>query len=484
MGFLKRLFMSNNSSSDKALATGTDTVVAVTKIPTTDVPSQVDSKVTNERKAKVDRAIKILSDCANIIDKELKNIQIFNDDYQYPSADLTLKEQREFLRTEKKNLDELKDRVDCLTDKLNLISRIIPLINTRESAKLKYISELGLKDIILQLKNEICKFICEYNECYKYVSNGFFGANTGLYGEDKLEKELLQYRDRLRVLSNIRLEVEGTTVENDSIVIAETGVFCIEVKNYGAFSTGSKLILSPDGLWKRINDKKELVPIDDITSQVYRHIGITQRFVNEHLRDRYGEDFPYIPFHPLIIIANNNIDIDNQSNIPVLRVSNAYHYISTFKSDTKLDARYWDDIDHILNTHNRPNKAYPVKKCADIIINNYIKLAKKIIAFEQVNNALNIESNLINAIFTNDFNLIEKFKVYSDEPAASANWVNQTDIICLRAYIEQLYIRTGIERDVFETMIKYYFNVSDISALSRDQYEYISECFIGVLRRI
>lgn len=195
-----------------------------------------------------------------------------------------------------------------------------------------------------------------FKEVVKNIMTQLVGSRRGLVGERRVSEHLDLYRDILIDIPNVRFEVENTSVEADNVVICDKGVFCIETKNYG--SANERLVITRDGQWKRYKGNKE-IPIKNITEQHNRHIGIMQRFINNELKAK-GFNVPYIKFEDIYVIGNNDISIDNSSNLRIVRPSNVYNQIQIFNSSIKLSTEVQNAIVEIINTNKKGSKKYAI----------------------------------------------------------------------------------------------------------------------------
>jgi hypothetical protein len=423
------------------------------------------------------KLVKLQENCVSILNS-MSEYQL--QDYSYNQVNYNLKEQRDFLKVENDNLKQIQDKIAIFSKYIELLHNMSFLVNTRAYTTIYFFKNVNFDILIPSLLQEVKTFVSEYEDALKYTYNGYYNANIGLFGEDYVDKELKLYKDKFFVLNNIRMEEDNLSVESDFIVISHNGIFCIEVKNYGAHASGGKIKILKDGTWKRYNADNEEIDIMDVTSQVYRHIGITQRIVNNSLKSKYGQDFPYIPFAPIITIANSRLSIENSSDMPIIRTSNIFRYISNFKDSVKLDNQLQQEIKNIIEANNMQVKSYPVKLTSNILIENYKLLNVKLGKFIQVYNALKLEDLLYNFLFSNSTNLVNKFKIYSAsdyEVSESADLVSPTQVSCIRGYIEQLNSKFGIEREIYESMIKYFFKVDDLNHITPSQFSYICNCF-------
>jgi len=91
---------------------------------------------------------------------------------------------------------------------------------------------------------------------------------------------------------------------------------------------------------------------------------------------------------------------------------NTYHHISTFASKG-LDKVYWEDISDILNDNNKGAKPYPVKLCADKLMENYKKIYCKLKILSEVDKKYNLEKIFQGEIYTENsrlFGMLEQYK--------------------------------------------------------------------------
>ena len=149
----------------------------------------------------------------------------------------------------------------------------------------------------------------------------------GIRGEELVNSHLEMYDDEIINLSNIRLEVEGNSIENDNILLTPYGIYILEVKNLG--SGGSyDLNISKDGKWSKVFKNGNVESIEyNATLQNERHIRYLQRYINQRLNRKF-DDENYIKINGLVIIPNNEVDIKNDSEQAIFRMSEIYRNIS------------------------------------------------------------------------------------------------------------------------------------------------------------
>ena len=67
----------------------------------------------------------------------------------------------------------------------------------------------------------------------------------------------------------------------------------------------------------------------DVASQMNRHIAYKQRLINQEYKKNYGKTSSF-GLHPIFVIANDKVRIENDSELPIMRISNIYHYMMKF----------------------------------------------------------------------------------------------------------------------------------------------------------
>lgn len=149
--------------------------------------------------------------------------------------------------------------------------------------------------------------------------------NLGVVGEDKLKQALDLHSDDFNVLYNVRLEVDGQSIESDALVFSQTGIYSIEVKNFG--STGKYSIsIAADGQWLKCFPNGKQEPMKDVTAQTNRHIAYQNKFLAIHI-PKLDLKARRIKTNALIVIGNDNVIVTNNSSQTIVRTSQLYNLI-------------------------------------------------------------------------------------------------------------------------------------------------------------
>lgn len=244
-----------------------------------------------------------------------------------------------------------------------------------------------------EFKSHMSK-IHEFIECLNFDCGRVF---KGTIGEERVSQHLSLYKDIIINLKNIRFEIENTTVEADNILVCEKGIFCIETKNYG--NADDIIEISKDGRWKRWKNGYE-IPINNISNQHNRHIGIMQRLINKELKKR-GFNVGYIELEPIYVIANDKVTIENNSeDITVLRASSIQPFIKRYVTENKLSKDVQEAIVEIIMDYKQPLKKYPILDYSEPIKYHFDKLISDI---ESVYGYLELFNEYIKLIESNGY---------------------------------------------------------------------------------
>lgn len=195
-----------------------------------------------------------------------------------------------------------------------------------------------------------------------YITD-YKGMKAGLDGEAALQQTLNMHSGAITNLENIRLEFGDDSVETDSIVITQSGVFAVEVKNYGA-DGAFRVIIEADGAWykeyppKRKGDEPEKQIMKNPYAQNDRHVAFLEDFVNDVLGRAREER---VPVYNIIVIANDKVELSCSpaARQTLGRVGTVYNQIMQY-TDKRLTTAEIDMLRAAFLERNCPPKAYPL----------------------------------------------------------------------------------------------------------------------------
>ena len=176
---------------------------------------------------------------------------------------------------------------------------------------------------------------------------------TGAEGERIVQAELEKYADSYVTLYGNRIAYEeNRTVESDVLVFSEQGIFSVEVKNIK--SRGDQAIkISKDGVWYARRHPNEAWQVDEQSSKIFdqmnRQVYGSQKFIFDQTGERKT-------VHPVIVIANHNAHIENETDWLVIRPNQLYPVIS--KGPDTLTRETCLSLQALFRSHNLGQKAY------------------------------------------------------------------------------------------------------------------------------
>jgi len=203
------------------------------------------------------------------------------------------------------------------------------------------------------------------------------GTVIGAQGERQVLESLNDFaeiigKNKMKILSNVRFEQNGKTLESDFIVVCPNGVFALEVKNLG--STGSyNVTVEKDGLWKKVmkNGRWKQMP-DSISRQNERHLMGIEQIINSKLNSSTEN---WISAKSLIVFANNVVGIRNYSNNVIIRDSEIMTEIR--KNPICFNEKQIKEIADILQSENLPAKEYKMENWAKKFLSLHYEIAER-----------------------------------------------------------------------------------------------------------
>lgn len=204
----------------------------------------------------------------------------------------------------------------------------------------------------------------------------------GEIGENYVHKVIKDF-DNCRILRNVKMEVPDNagklqSIEMDFVLVMETGVFVLEVKNYG--SRGQyDLVIEKSGRWiSKYKNGTEYV-LDGANGQNNRHLMFINRYLNSVLKPK-----DYLRANGLIVIGNNKVNVTNESDLQVIkRADEVYNYVTSFPKT--LDSHEIDDIVTAISNACKPReRKYPLANLYDEVLNNIKQMEKELESYNEI----------------------------------------------------------------------------------------------------
>jgi hypothetical protein len=208
------------------------------------------------------------------------------------------------------------------------------------------------------------------------ILKDFNMLKVGIEGEDRVIKELEKFSEEYKMFSNIRMKVNNDEIEFDNLVITDKGIVIIEVKNIGE-NGNSRLVITKDGQYKKIkNGHEQVITGYTPTSQLYHHALKLSNMLKKGLKER---NYKYISLNikPIVVIANDNIKIENESETIIVRVSEIFYHIfennkksflsTIFNRNVELSSDLQNEIYNIISENAVKDKRYESNMPKDVI---------------------------------------------------------------------------------------------------------------------
>lgn len=264
----------------------------------------------------------------------------FKDILGYNTSDVI--DTHEFLLSFKKDIEKYMNSI-------NLSNRCVGIRKIEQSF------------LVRQRQNFINYYL---NQRLDFIIKDNYSIKSGYEGEQFVNESLSIYPNLIN-LSNIRVEVNGRSIECDNIILSSKGIFILEVKNIGN-SGNFKIVIEKDGRWlKKYEFSQKIETMSSATDQNNSHVAFINRLLNEECKD-LDIDFG---INGIVVISNNNVSIENNSIYQtILRADNVYNYINA--QPTIYSKEQLEIIKQVLLKHNLGSKPYPVYQHIDELIQN------------------------------------------------------------------------------------------------------------------
>lgn len=167
------------------------------------------------------------------------------------------------------------------------------------------------------ISGDINSFLLERKKAEENIFKSFNKLSKGMHGEDKVRDIIYQYDGEFKILRNATFSVEGNKIENDFIIVDESGINTIEVKDIG--SSSEKLIIDKYDRVSRVNKNNFEIENYDMIQQSNRHLAYLNKFID----NKFTFD---VPVNSIIVIASN-IKIINEGSSNIIGPNQIYNAI-------------------------------------------------------------------------------------------------------------------------------------------------------------
>lgn len=306
-----------------------------------------------------------------------KLIQVTNE-HRFHLAEKTVEELKEYEpyrlnQRYTKLIEALKEKKGTTYSRDNVVLHNAPFLNTLALANLT-------TERIHSLRKEMFVYGNLYKEAKEYAEKEVAIMGAGIQGERRTSEELDMHEGIWKHYANVRFEVNGKSVESDNIIVSTKGVFTIEVKNYSPYGHYD-IHIKNDGQWLKIYSDGEVEPMADVTSQMNRHIALKNKKIRECYQEMYKDNIP-LTLLPIIVIGNDNVQVQNDTTLPIMRVSQIYHHIIN-KPDV-LTLQEVERISAIIEENMLSPKTYEMKDYLSAVKESFSLMVERTKHFDQL----------------------------------------------------------------------------------------------------
>lgn len=289
------------------------------------------------------------------------------------------------LKKDKNNLPKVKEKYEIeIMDKANIFFEENAVFSLSEKVKQyndiieftdKICSDIpeyaSIQEIDSRSKEEACvDFYKSYDELKKQLKISENGINGERYTFNALK--MLDYK--IEILQNVNLYLCDEIIENDIIVITESGVFTLEVK----YISKNNATITKQGLLGNKN----------VVEQSRKHIHALNRLLAE---TKYSD----VPVYSILVFSNDKCTVNcYNNNVAVCYRNDVENTI--FDECTYPKCLDKNEILEIKNLICQFSKEVPeIKYPLDINVNNYFSaLSKYVSYFKTKEDTKNIEEEI------------------------------------------------------------------------------------------
>lgn len=285
------------------------------------------------------------------------------------------------------SINERKEQIAQIIDDISYDFKANRLMEeegyTQDDAILQYHILLDMINKFITNKSER-DMLLSYEE---QIQNQLKILESGKKGEELTFQAMELLGSKIRYLTNIRFNYQNIDVEIDLIVIAPTGIFAIEIKNWK-----HNAILTDKGILESEVDKSKKT---DIIAQIRRHSSCLYRILveNEENKEVYNKD---LKINSIILWQNIESKItDNFKRVPICCVNELEYEISdNDKYKYSFSDKQIEEIYDFLCSKKQKERRYPLGVGKDFIdkliecatFERNMELQKEIRELELLNN--------------------------------------------------------------------------------------------------
>lgn len=186
------------------------------------------------------------------------------------------------------------------------------------------------------------------------------GLDKGERGENLVLENLRNTSFKYIVRSSVVLPAvtaDSQTSETDAYVITPKGLFVLEIKNKG--NRNVKFEIARDGRWREFhNGRVTHIYGGGQSDKSPAEQNIIHKMNTEAFLEKHG--FKDVPLYPVVVFANNEVMIQNESHDVVLRSSALISYIESIDKPNLLSREQMEEIAELFDREGLEARAFDV----------------------------------------------------------------------------------------------------------------------------
>lgn len=244
----------------------------------------------------------------------------------------------------------------------------------------------------------LMKLITNQRRNVKSMIEQLYTNSSMLYQNNKskeiLTETLTLFDKQVINLSSITLSIDNKATEFDHILITNRGIFLLDIRTFDT-STPFEFVIERDGSWlKKLyvdETTNRLESLDlEAPSENSRNLLKVEKLINDELFNSLDH---YIEVNHIVIIANEDLFIDNRSKQTIIRVGELMSIIRSFP--IILDESRMKQIEAIIIKHQISSVSYPIPNYRKIIIDQLDEILEKKLQLIRDNSSLIHQVNVI-----------------------------------------------------------------------------------------
>lgn len=211
----------------------------------------------------------------------------------------------------------------------NLDYEVSPVFRNPDFVKKLEETKDNFSGLISVINTALLYLVHVYNRLSNNLEHDVNIIKTGREGEEKVISKV-EKTFHFAIKEGYTIAYDEDSFESDIILINETGVHLIEVKNYGSMSQQHQSFeISQDGEMTFYINGRETNARRSPVKQVQRHQALMKKILQDH-----GHD---VPIKAYVVMANDYLSFVNHSDVPVLSLYQVESHLQKGRDSVSLE---------------------------------------------------------------------------------------------------------------------------------------------------